>query len=89
MIRGGMSSVAILFVAQMQDYLGLGKNNRINVPGTESGNWQWRLIDGELTDELAEKIKAMTVMYDRTRVEKEPDKEPVKATAKKTTKKSK
>lgn len=89
MIRGGMSSVAILFVAQMQDYLGLGKNNRINVPGTESGNWQWRLIDGELTDELAEKIKAMTVMYDRTRVEKELDKEPVKATAKKTTKKSK
>jgi len=70
MIRGGMSSVANLFVAQLQDYLGLGKYNRINVPGTQSGNWQWRLLDGELTDELAAKIYDMTVMYDRVRYEK-------------------
>jgi len=70
MIRGGMSSVATLFVAQIQDYLGLGKYNRINVPGTKTGNWQWRLLDGELTDELAEKIYAMTLMYERTKKNK-------------------
>ncbi len=69
MIRGGMSSVAMLFVAQIQDYLGLGKYNRINVPGTKSGNWQWRLLDGELTQELAKKMYDMALMYDR--VEKE------------------
>ncbi len=74
MIRGGMSSVAVLFVAQMQDYLGLGKYNRINVPGTQTGNWQWRLLEGELTEELAEKIKTMTVLYERTKLEKKEEK---------------
>lgn len=65
MIRGGMSSVAVLFVAQMQDYLGLGKFNRINVPGTKSGNWRWRLLKNELSDELAEKILQLVHMYER------------------------
>ncbi len=65
-IRGGMSSVANLFVAQLQDYLGLGKYNRINTPGTDSGNWQWRTLSEELTEELAQKIHDMTVMYGRT-----------------------
>lgn len=70
MIRGGMSSVAMLFVAQIQDYLGLGKYNRINVPGTKSGNWQWRLLEGELEEELAKKMYDMAVMYDRIPKEK-------------------
>lgn len=74
MIRGGMGSVADLFVAQMQDYLGLGKYNRMNVPGTKVGNWQWRLIPDELTDDLAEKIYSMTLMYDRTKRPKKPAK---------------
>ena len=65
-IRGGMGSVADLFVAQMQDYLGLGRCHRMNTPGTQVGNWQWRLLPGEATPELAEKIREMTVMYGRT-----------------------
>ncbi|MBR5952992.1 MAG: 4-alpha-glucanotransferase [Pseudobutyrivibrio sp.] len=65
MIKGGMSSVAVLFVAQMQDYLGLGKFNRINVPGTKRGNWRWRLLKNELSDELAEKILQLVHMYER------------------------
>lgn len=65
MIRGGMSSVAVLFVAQMQDYLGLGKFNRINIPGTKSGNWQWRLLKNELSDDLAGKILQLVHMYER------------------------
>lgn len=67
MIRSGMASVANLFVAQMQDYLGLGKYNRINVPGTDSGNWQWRLLAKEVTDELAEEIFDLASMYGRTK----------------------
>ena len=74
MIRGGMCSVADLFVAQMQDYLGLGKYNRINIPGTKVGNWQWRLIPDEVTDELAEKIFSMAVMYDRAKKPKKATK---------------
>ena len=65
LIRGGMGSVSKLFVAQMQDFLGLGKYNRINIPGTSSGNWQWRMLPGEATPELAEKIRKMTRRYGR------------------------
>ena len=60
-----MSSVAELFVAQIQDYLGLGAGNRMNTPGTQSGNWQWRLLPGELTAALAKKIRRMTTLYGR------------------------
>lgn len=66
MIRGGMSSVADLFVAQMQDYLGLGAESRMNTPGVGSGNWTWRLTEGQLTAELAEKIAACTRLYGRS-----------------------
>ena len=64
-IRGGMASVADLFTAQIQDYLGLGNEARTNVPGTPTGNWRWRLVPGQLTDELAARIRRMTEVYGR------------------------
>lgn len=65
-IRGGMRSVADLFVTQMQDWLGLGKSARMNEPGIlGNGNWCWRMLPGALTDELAEKIARMTKLYGR------------------------
>ena len=64
-IRGGMSSVARLFVAQMQDYLELGLHHRTNVPGTQSGNWQWRLLPDEATPALARRIRRVTELYGR------------------------
>ena len=64
-IRGGMSSVARLFMAQMQDYLELGNEARTNVPGVAEGNWNWRLPEGALTEELADKIARMTKLYGR------------------------
>lgn len=65
-IRGGMSSVAVLFVAQLQDYLGLGAETRMNIPGTLGGNWQWRLLRRQLTASFAEKIAKMTYIYGRS-----------------------
>ena len=65
-LRGGMGSVSDLFVAQMQDYLGLDAAGRMNIPGTLGGNnWRWRLLSGEFTDALIEKIAAMTTIYGR------------------------
>ena len=64
-IRGGMSSVAKLFIAQMQDYLELGAGHRINSPGIPDGNWKWRMLQGENTAALAEKISEMTRIYGR------------------------
>ena len=66
MLRGGMGSVADLFVAQMQDYIGLDSNSRMNIPGTLGGNnWRWRLLPGEFNETLADKIAEMTHMYSR------------------------
>ena len=65
-IRGGMGCVADLFVAQMQDYLGLGAAARMNTPGTLGGqNWRWRLEKQQLTRELAGKIGTITQRYGR------------------------
>ena len=65
-LRGGMSSVANLFVAQMQDYLGLGGEARMNTPGILGGNWQWRMLPGQITDELTARIARMTSLYGRS-----------------------
>ena len=65
MLRAGQGSVANLFVAQIQDYLGLGSESRINVPGVAEGNWRWRLLPGQASAELAEEIRDMTALYGR------------------------
>ena len=64
-IRGGMASTANLFIAQIQDYLGLGKEARINTPGTDTGNWQWRMQKGALDKKLAKRIAEITARYER------------------------
>ena len=76
-IRGGMTSPARLFVALMQDWLGLGEGSRINTPGTPGGNWTWRLLPGEADMELAKHIRETTRIYGRCRAEeKEEEEEP-------------
>ena len=70
LIRAGLRSVARLFVAQMQDWLGLGAEGRTNTPGTLGFNWQWRLLPGEASTELAAEIRRLTRMYGRTEEEK-------------------
>ena len=66
MIRGCMSAVSKLSIVQMQDYLELGGEARMNFPGTLSGNnWSWRAKEGSFTPELAERILKITKLYDR------------------------
>ena len=38
-----MRSVADTCIIPVQDYLGLGKEARINVPSTLGTNWTWRM----------------------------------------------
>ena len=65
-IRGAMSSVSRLCVVQLQDYLELGKDARMNRPGSLScANWTWRANAGQLTPALAEKIRSVTKRYGR------------------------
>lgn len=65
LLRCGQGSVAELFVAQMQDYLGLGSQARINVPGVAQGNWRWRMLPGSAAPALAEEIRHLTYTYGR------------------------
>ena len=64
-IRAAQMSVAALAVAQLQDVLGLGSDARMNTPASTEGNWDWRYAAGSLTDELAARLREMTVMYGR------------------------
>ncbi len=64
-LRCGLRSRAGLFIAQMQDYLGLGAESRINTPGTPDGNWRWRMLPDALTPELAKKMRRMAYIYGR------------------------
>ena len=66
MIRACMSSVSKLCVIQMQDYLQLGKDARMNHPGTlSSRNWTWRATEGFADAALAKRILDMTRKYER------------------------
>lgn len=65
MIRLGMASVAKLFIAQMQDHLGLSYGSRINVPGTACGNWQWRMDKAADLDTLAARLYEQAELYAR------------------------
>ena len=66
MIRGAMSSVSRLCIIQMQDYLEVGSEGRMNHPGTlTSANWTWRARAGFDAPELAQKIRSLTARYGR------------------------
>ena len=64
-IRVTMASVSNMAIIPMQDYLGLGSEARINVPSTVGGNWTWRMVEGDITDELLDSIAQMTDLYGR------------------------
>ena len=65
-IRTAMASVSDLCVVQMQDYLNLGGEARMNFPGTMTNcNWTWRAKEGVFTQELAQRIRSLTRLYGR------------------------
>ena len=65
-IRTAMASVSDLCIIQMQDYLNLGGEARMNFPGTLSdSNWTWRVKDGMINEELAKRILGLTKLYAR------------------------
>lgn len=59
-IARGMKSKAVIFIAPMQDVLGLGSKARFNRPGTKTGNWRWKLKMSLLTADLADILRQLT-----------------------------
>ncbi len=64
-IRMAHSSVADLVIIPIQDYLHMGSEARINVPSTVGLNWRWRLLNEDITDEVVDNIKELTIIYER------------------------
>jgi 4-alpha-glucanotransferase len=60
MIELALRSRAALAIVPAQDVLGLGSDAQMNRPGVAGGNWAWRLEPGQLTDALAERLRAAT-----------------------------
>ena len=64
-IRLALGSVADLAVIPLQDYLCLGTEARINLPSTLGNNWKWRLVPGQVTDEMLEKMCHLNKLFGR------------------------
>ena len=60
MIELALASPSRLAIVPAQDLLALGSEARMNTPGREDGNWSWRLTEGQLTDGLAQRLRAAT-----------------------------
>ena len=66
LIRGCMASNSRLCVILMQDYLELGAEARMNLPGTLSDkNWTWRAKPGFASEELGKYILEITNRFGR------------------------
>ncbi len=67
MISLGLSTRCHTFIAPLQDVLGLGKEARMNIPGTTQGNWQWRFEWEMLNDGIMERLLNTTRHFGRAR----------------------
>lgn len=65
MIRACLASTANLAIIPAQDLLSLGSASRMNTPATATGNWEWRVGKGDLTNEIADKLLEMNETYGR------------------------
>ncbi|HVP78881.1 MAG TPA: 4-alpha-glucanotransferase [Thermodesulfobacteriota bacterium] len=66
LIRLAMMSVARWVILPLQDVLGLGAKARMNKPSVAHGNWEWRLLPGQLTTLASEKLLEVTEVFGRS-----------------------
>lgn len=63
LIRTVWSSVAVYALAPMQDFLNLGTEARMNYPSRLGGNWEWRMGQEDMSQELANRLKELNELY--------------------------
>ncbi|MHA1746144.1 MAG: 4-alpha-glucanotransferase, partial [Promethearchaeota archaeon] len=71
LIRGLYRSVATLAMVPMQDVFKQGSEFRMNIPSTTGGNWLYRIGFGSLTEERAEWLQHLSMIYGRCPEEEE------------------
>ena len=64
--RAVLASVAALAVIPMQDLLGLGREARMNTPGTVVGNWGWKLDWPQVPPGLGARYRRLNELYGRS-----------------------
>ena len=60
LIRLAWSSSAALAIAPLQDVLNLGKEGRMNIPGSAEGNWAWRATQHMLSGSSFQWLREVT-----------------------------
>lgn len=65
LILYGFKSRANTVIIPMQDWLSLGTEARMNIPGTVFDNWQWRMKKSDLNEALAQEIREITKQFGR------------------------
>ncbi len=65
-VRLVMMSVANLVIIPIQDVLGLGAEHRMNRPATSDGNWRWRLLPDQITENVTGHLKQLVELYGRS-----------------------
>jgi 4-alpha-glucanotransferase len=53
----------------VQDLLGLDTSARMNTPGVAEGNWSYRLQPGALDEAVARRLKRLSEVCGRTRLQ--------------------
>lgn len=62
LIAYAMRSKAETVIIPMQDYLQLDSCDRLNTPGVPSGNWEWRIAQDALNEEVLKTVKRLTAL---------------------------
>lgn len=65
MIRAVMACVADAAIISAQDILSLDGKARMNTPSTLGDNWQWRAKPAAFNNDIAEKLRFYTKLYNR------------------------
>ena len=65
LIKKALSATSFLAVIPVGDYLELSAEGRINAPGTDEGNWQWRMEKNAFTEEKKAVMREMLRTYGR------------------------
>lgn len=65
LVQSALASVARLAIVPMQDFLLLGSDFRMNVPGTTEGNWRWELKWEQVPDHLPAQVRTLVGRYGR------------------------
>lgn len=64
-IHAVMASACDSVILPLQDILGLGTEGRMNIPGTEDGNWVWRCLPLDLDEPVAQSLRKLTEQHGR------------------------